>query len=70
MKYIENGCCITYNWDSKYWYKFGKKHRDDGPAIETLSGDKSYYLNGKRYSEEEEYWEEVNTLKSQQQNHQ
>ena len=34
---------------SKYWYKEGNKHREDGPAIEYLSGYKQWWLEGKFY---------------------
>jgi|SRR5690606_3917925 len=51
MKYYkitENN--ITYdiyqdNYGTKFWYKNGKLHRDDGPAIEYASGTKSWYNN-------------------------
>jgi len=36
-----------YNGD-KYWYKNGKRHRIDGPAI-TCNGNKWYYKEGKRH---------------------
>jgi hypothetical protein len=36
----------------KRWYKNGKLHRDDGPAIEWANGDKSWYKNGKLYMRE------------------
>ena len=29
------------------------RHREDGPAIENANGDKSWFLNGKRLTEEE-----------------
>jgi hypothetical protein len=28
-------------------------HREDGPAVEWLNGDKYWFLNGKAYTEEE-----------------
>jgi hypothetical protein len=38
----------------KAWYKFGKSHREDGPAFEFENGNHvSYFLEGKRMSEEE-----------------
>ena len=34
--------------------KEGKGHREGGlPAVEWANGDKSYYVNGKQYTEEE-----------------
>ena len=37
------------------WYKFGtnKYHRENGPAIEWADGDKYWFLNGKRLTEQE-----------------
>ena len=32
---------------TKCWYLNGKRHREDGPAIEWSSGNKEWYLNGK-----------------------
>lgn len=29
------------------WYRFGKLHRDDGPAVERKNGDSVWYKNGK-----------------------
>ena len=40
---------------SKYWYLNGKKHREDGPAIEFSNGNKHWYINGVQYTEEEHY---------------
>jgi len=43
----------TFN-DCKYYYgSNGKRHREDGPAIEYNNGDREYYLDGIKYSEEE-----------------
>ena len=39
----------VYADGNTYWYLNGKKHREDGPAIEGASGTKSWYLNGKRH---------------------
>ena len=38
VKVYENG--------SKEWYLNGKRHREDGPAIEWASGRKAWFLNG------------------------
>ena len=32
---------------SRYWYLNGKRHREDGPAIECANGARYWYLNGK-----------------------
>jgi len=34
-------------YGSKRWYLNGLKHREDGPAVEYLTGTKVWYLNGK-----------------------
>ena len=31
----------------------GKRHREDGPAVEWNNGDKSWFLNGVEYTEQE-----------------
>ena len=33
---------------SKKWYLNGKRHREDGPAVEWADGSKEWYLNGKK----------------------
>ena len=41
---------------SKIYYKDKKMtilHREDGPAVEWSDGDKAWYLNGVKYTEEE-----------------
>ena len=35
------------NDGSKYWYLNDKRHRTDGPAIESKNGYKGWYINGK-----------------------
>ena len=37
---------IQYRNGNKYWFLNGKRHREDGPAIEWASGNKHWYLNG------------------------
>jgi hypothetical protein len=37
----------VYDTGTKYWYMNGKRHREDGPAIERANGDKYWYLKGK-----------------------
>jgi len=43
----------VYDDGTKYWYLNGKKHREDGPAIERASGYKAWYLNGVHLTETE-----------------
>jgi hypothetical protein len=33
-----------------HWYLNGKKHREDGPAVEYPDGDKHWYIDNKQYS--------------------
>ena len=37
---------------SRCWYLNGKRHREDGPAIEFTNGTRCWYLNGKRHRED------------------
>jgi hypothetical protein len=38
---------------NRSWYLNGKRHREDGPAIEYADGGKFWCLNGKHMTEEE-----------------
>ena len=44
---IKDGCILYYKNGAKVYYKHGKRHRDDGPAAEWLTGRKEYWINGK-----------------------
>jgi len=35
---------------TKFWYKHGRYHRVDGPAIERARGTKEWFFNGERCS--------------------
>jgi len=35
------------------WFLNGKRHREDGPAVEWYNGTKQWYLNGKELTEKE-----------------
>ena len=48
---IEYTVKVYANGD-KYWYLNGKKHREDGPAIEYANVSKSWWLNGKQHRED------------------
>ena len=37
----------------KYYNEKGELHREDGPAVITISGSKKWYLNGKEYTQDE-----------------
>ena len=43
----------VYPNGDKSWYLNGKRHREDGPAIECVNGSKSWYLNDKEVTKEE-----------------
>ena len=41
-------------YGTKRWYNSKREfHREDGPAVEYANGYKVWYLNGKKYSQEE-----------------
>jgi hypothetical protein len=42
----------VYPSGTKFWYLNGKRHREDGPAIETANGGKEWCLNDKRHRED------------------
>jgi len=46
--------------DNVFYYKNGKFHREDGPAVENVNGDKYWYLNGKHHREDGPAVENVN----------
>ena len=36
----------------KFWFKEGKYHREDGPAVELINGEKYWYKNGLYHRED------------------
>jgi hypothetical protein len=42
----------VYEDGDKHWYLNGKRHREDGPAVEYTNGNKFWYLNGKQHRED------------------
>jgi len=42
----------VYANGTKHWYLNGKRHREDGPAVESANGDKYWFLNDKRHRED------------------
>ena len=42
----------VYDNGDKAWYLNGKRHREDGPAVEWTNGDKFWWLNGKYHRED------------------
>jgi len=43
----------VYSNGTKEWFLHGKLHREDGPAVEYVDGDKYWYLNGTSFTEKE-----------------
>ena len=41
--------CLRLKREASYWYKEGKLHREDGPAIEYKNGIKEWFQNGIRH---------------------
>ena len=44
--------CKINEYGTKAWYLNGKRHREDGPAIEWSNGTKHWYINGKLHRED------------------
>lgn len=42
----------VYDDGEKHWYKEGKLHREDGPAVEYADGDKKWYKEGMCHRED------------------
>ncbi len=40
---------VEFPYRTKCWYKDGKIHREDGPAIEWTNGEKEWWFEGKEY---------------------
>ena len=57
----ENGLYVD-EYGNKSWYKNGKMHREDGPAVIETDGSKEWFINGVEYSEEG-WKEKVKSLK-------
>jgi hypothetical protein len=51
--------CEVDIYGTKKWYLNGKRHREDGPAIEYVDGDKQWWLNDVEYTKQEYYRELV-----------
>ena len=54
---------LVYKHKTEWWLN-GKRHREDGPAIEYQDGTKAWWLNGKRHREDGPAYEEANGDKS------
>jgi len=51
--YILKGYEIRETNFCRVWFLNGKRHREDGPAIEYRDGTKEWYLNNRYITEEE-----------------
>ena len=47
----QNGC-VKFSNGEKCWYKEGKLHREDGPAVECANGDKFWYKKDQLHRED------------------
>jgi hypothetical protein len=47
---------VTVSKDKTEWKFNGKLHREDGPAVEWVNGDKSWYINGKWANGDKEWF--------------
>ena len=48
---MKNRLIVTKD-GTKRWYLNGKRHREDGPAVEYPNGTKRWFLNGKLHRED------------------
>jgi len=55
--------CDTDANGNKSWYRDGKLHREDGPAIEWANGTKAWYRDGKFHREDGPAVEYANGIK-------
>jgi hypothetical protein len=46
---MEEYTVTVYANGYKAWYQNGKRHREDGHAVEYADGDKEWFQNGKRH---------------------
>ena len=51
-KHLKFTGCLINKYTDIAWYKKGKWHREDGPAVELANGYKEWWLNGIRYNEQ------------------
>lgn len=54
---------VIDKYGTKIWYKNGKEHREDGPAVENVNGTKAWYLNGELHREDGPAIERADGLK-------
>ena len=46
------------DFGDQFWYKDGKRHRDDGPAVIWSDGDQSWYIHNEDITNEVTQWAE------------
>ncbi len=51
MDELKNGLVVD-KWGDKKWYKNGKLHREDGPAIEYANGHRAWYKDHELHRED------------------
>lgn len=59
---MKNGLIID-EINTKRWYKDGKLHREDGPAVEYVDGERRWLKNGYLHREDGPAVECCNTIK-------
>ena len=50
---LEQPICKVSSDGTKHWFKNGKLHRINGPAIEFSNGEKRWYLHGKKVTQQD-----------------
>jgi len=54
---MKNGLVVD-KFGTKYWFKDGKLHREDGPAIETAKGSACWWFHGRAVGYDAEgFWD-------------
>lgn len=46
---IEYEVRVDKEFGSTHWYLDGKRHREDGPAVEYVNGHREWYIDGKKH---------------------
>ena len=55
--------CEVNAYGTKNWYLHGKRHREDGPAVEWPDGGKEWWLNNKLHREDGPAYEGAGGIK-------
>jgi len=59
---MKHGLILDVN-NNKWWYQNGQLHREDGPAIEFMSGSKQWCQNGRLHREDGPAIDRINGTK-------